>query len=386
MSAWVIYLLYVLLNAYAVWQTAVLMKRIIAKKWPAVLSAVFLVLMGIIPVLAINWSQAGTFRNQLQGFANIWLGFILIYMAALLIFQICRLCSRKKELTAKHALISLVICLAISAGMNVYGTYTAHTIYTSNYTVSLNESDYSEHGKMKIVLIADLHLGVNSSISQLEDMVQKINEQDADLVLIGGDIFNSTYDGLTDPDRQAQILSQIQTKYGVYGVWGNHDVVEPLLCGFALTPPSQAFRSEDMVQFMKDAHITMLEDEMTTVNGIQIVGRKDREKAGDGTEDRESTKDVLSQVNKDQPVIVLQHEPKDFEEMAEYGADLALCGHTHDGQIFPGNILVSLMYENSCGEKMIQGMDTIVTSGVGYYGPPLRIGTKSEIAVIDLSY
>ncbi|MCH3960762.1 MAG: metallophosphoesterase [Solobacterium sp.] len=386
MSAWVIYLLYVLLNAYAVWQTFVLMKRIIAKKWPAVLSAVFLVLMGIIPVLAINWSQAGTFRNQLQGFANIWLGFILIYMAALLIFQICRLCSRKKEMNAKHALISLVICLVISIGMNVYGTHTAHTIYTSNYTVSLNESDYSEHGKMKIVLIADLHLGVNSSISQLEDMVQKINEQDADLVLIGGDIFNSTYDGLTDPDRQAEILSQIQTKYGVYGVWGNHDVVEPLLCGFALTPPSQAFRSADMVQFMKDANITMLEDEMTTVNGIQIVGRKDREKAGDGTEDRESTKDVLSQVNADQPVIVLQHEPKDFEEMAEYGADLALCGHTHDGQIFPGNILVSLMYENSCGEKMIQGMDTIVTSGVGYYGPPLRIGTKSEIAVIDLSY
>lgn len=71
MSAWVIYLLYVLLNAYAIWQTVVLMKRIIAKKWPAVLSAVFLALMGIIPVIAINWSQAGAFRNQLQGFANI---------------------------------------------------------------------------------------------------------------------------------------------------------------------------------------------------------------------------------------------------------------------------------------------------------------------------
>lgn len=381
-----IYLLYVLLNAYAIWQTVVLMKRIIAKKWPAVLSAVFLALMGIIPVIAINWSQAGTFRNQLQGFANIWLGFILIYMAALLIFQICRLCSRKKELSAKHALISLIVCLVISIGMNVYGTYTAHTIYTSNYTVSLDESAFSEHGKMKIVLIADLHLGVNSSVSQLEDMVQKINEQDADLVLIGGDIFNSTYDGLTDPDRQAQILSGIQTKYGAYGVWGNHDVVEPLLCGFALTPPSQAFRSEDMAQFMKDANITMLEDETATVNGIQIVGRKDREKAGDGTEDRESTKDVMSQVSPDRPVVVLQHEPKDFEEMAEYGADLALCGHTHDGQIFPGNLLVSLMYENSCGEKMIQGMDTIVTSGVGYYGPPLRIGTKSEITVINLNY
>ncbi|NLH62683.1 MAG: hypothetical protein GX478_00630 [Erysipelotrichaceae bacterium] len=191
---------------------------------------------------------------------------------------------------------------------------------------------------------------------------------------------------MTDPDRQAQILSGIQTKYGVYGVWGNHDVVEPLLCGFALTPPSQAFRSEDMAQFMKDANITMLEDETATVNGIQIVGRKDREKAGDGTEDRESTKDVMSQVSPDRPVVVLQHEPKDFEEMAEYGADLALCGHTHDGQIFPGNLLVSLMYENSCGEKMIQGMDTIVTSGVGYYGPPLRIGTKSEITVINLNY
>ena len=73
-------------------------------------------------------------------------------------------------------------------------------------------------------------------------------------------------------------------------------------------------------------------------------------------------------------------------ELKKYGADLALCGHTHAGQIFPGNLIVPFFNENAYGYKEVGGLDTIVTSGVGYYGPPMRVGTDSEVAVVHLHF
>ena len=70
--------------------------------------------------------------------------------------------------------------------------------------------------------------------------------------------------------------------------------------------------------------------------------------------------------------------------MAEAGADLDLCGHTHDGQLFPGNIVTALMWENSCGYLKKEDMHNIVTSGAGIFGPYMRVGTKSEIVVINV--
>ena len=73
----------------------------------------------------------------------------------------------------------------------------------------------------------------------------------------------------------------------------------------------------------------------------------------------------------------------ELTELAEAGADLDLGGHTHDGQLFPGNILTGLMWENACGMKKVGDMYSIVTSGVGLWGPPMRIGTKAEVVIID---
>jgi len=85
-------------------------------------------------------------------------------------------------------------------------------------------------------------------------------------------------------------------------------------------------------------------------------------------------------------VVVLEHEPKEFEALKAAGADLALCGHTHAGQMFPGNLVIPFFNENAWGYKRVHGLDTVVTAGVGYYGPPLRVGTDSEITVVNLTF
>ena len=82
----------------------------------------------------------------------------------------------------------------------------------------------------------------------------------------------------------------------------------------------------------------------------------------------------------------MDHEPKELKQLSEAGADLDLSGHTHDGQIFPGNLVTGMMWENSCGYKKIGNMNSVVTSGAGVWGPPLRVGTKSEVCQITVRF
>lgn len=83
---------------------------------------------------------------------------------------------------------------------------------------------------------------------------------------------------------------------------------------------------------------------------------------------------------------MLDHEPRELQELAEAGVDLDLCGHTHDGQMFPGNLITSLSWENSCGYLKKGEMHNIVTSGVGVFGPNMRVGTKSEICGVEVRF
>ena len=98
------------------------------------------------------------------------------------------------------------------------------------------------------------------------------------------------------------------------------------------------------------------------------------------------TEEILGDLNKTKPIIVLEHQPKQLEELEAAGADMQLCGHTHDGQMFPGNLTIKLMWENACGYLQKGKMHNIVTSGVGLFGPNMRVGTKAEICPITIHF
>ena len=139
---------------------------------------------------------------------------------------------------------------------------------------------------------------------------------------------------------------------------------------------------------MADSGFNVLYDESIEPDDglFTLYGRVDGEKAGDGTSNRMSADELLKDADKSKPVIVLQHEPIEFESLAESGADLVLCGHTHNGQIFPGNLIVPFFNENEYGVKELYGTTTIVTAGVGYYGPPMRFGTDSEVTLVNVTF
>ena len=147
------------------------------------------------------------------------------------------------------------------------------------------------------------------------------------------------------------------------------------------------FESQGMTNFMKECNIKLINDESVLINDeFYLVGRRDTDKPGteDGT--RAEISELTKDLDKTKPIFVLSHEPDELQKTADAGADIDFSGHTHDGQLFPGNLTIGLFWENPCGMIKKDNMYSIVTSGVGVYGTFMRVGTDAEICSVDIDF
>ena len=278
------------------------------------------------------------------------------------------------------------ICTLLIIFISVYGILHEWDLKTTNYDITVEKSAEGMDS-LKIVLIADTHFGYSIGKQHAKEIVRKINKEKPDIVCIAGDIFDNEYDAIRDPDQVAAILKSIDSRYGTYACWGNHDLNEPILAGFTFSSSSPDYDDPRMKEFLQKADICLLEDESILINNcFYITGRKDPSRAEKMGEKRQSPDELTSALDKTKPIIFLDHQPKELEELAQAGADLDLCGHTHDGQLFPGNIFTGLIWENSCGYLKKGSMHNIVTSGVGIWGPNMRVGTDSEICSVTVHF
>lgn len=142
-----------------------------------------------------------------------------------------------------------------------------------------------------------------------------------------------------------------------------------------------------MDQLLKDAGITLLHDQTVLVNDqFYLIGRADYERPGRGISTRMTPGELTKDLDPSKPMITIDHEPREMELLADAGVDLDLCGHTHDGQMFPGNLTIRLLWDNPYGYKSYGSMQQIVTSGIGVFGPYMRVGTKSEIVQVNVQF
>lgn len=358
--------------------------------------------VSFIPVLATIINN-GPLKFELLRWSYMWLGFFMFFGAIILgmtiidlLISIPGIARRKRESEDDReiregrnrvvARIVFVLMIAGAIGANVYGYMHAMDTKITHYDVNIKK-DVKKVKAIRVVMITDVHLVFNSNKKMIKRAVSMINDQKPDIVMVGGDLFSSSFYAVPDPKEYAEILAGIKSKYGTYFVYGNHDVEEPLFCGFALNDPDHAFRTQEMTDFVKAAEFTTLDDKVVSLasGSIQLAGRKDGEKAGDGTRNRMSAKELLKDVDKKKPVLVLEHEPVDYENLAKAGADMSFSGHTHAGQVWPGTIVTSMLNDMTYGLEDMHGMKVLVSSGLGFYGPPLRIGTNSEIVVCDIT-
>ncbi len=337
------------------------------------------------------------FRRFMKLLSNYWLG-VLVYtimtvgiadgLRLLLKYPLKNLNFPGRTLLFGNVGTALVgvVCAVIITTVSIYGMINAENIQTTKYDISIDKKA-GKLDSLNVVLIADLHLGYNIGCRQMENMVEKINVQKPDLVVVAGDIFDNEYEALDDPDKLEEILRGIQSKYGVYACYGNHDIQEKILAGFTFGGKEKKESSVKMDEFLEKAGITLLRDEYVLIDdSFYLYGRPDYERPGHGIDERKSAQEITADMDLSLPVLVIDHEPRELQELADAGVDADLCGHTHDGQLFPGNLTIKLLWGNAYGYLRKENMHNIVTSGVGLFGPNMRVGTKSEICDITMHF
>ncbi len=349
------------------------------------------ILVALLPVLGTYWPESSLKYTVMQ-VGNITLGFDIYYCGFLLVFTFAegiRVLIKKKKLNKvpPKAIWMMILSIILAIILPVYGMIHAQKPVATYWSADLTDGQEAT-GEYRVVLLGDLHMSVNSNPELYEKMTALANEQDADVILIAGDFFTSNYEGLKNPELYIQALSKLSAKEGVIAVYGNHDLKEDLFCGFATTPVSKAFRQPEMDRFLQDCGFRMLEDEVIEIAGgdLLLAGRRDADKIGDGTANRLTAEELLAGIDPEKKLLVLEHESGEDKDLVNTGADMVVSGHTHDGQIWPCNLFVPFMTKNAYGYKNVKGLATFVTSGVGYFGPPQRSGTVSEVMVIDITY
>lgn len=283
-------------------------------------------------------------------------------------------------------IITGAICTLLILSLSAYGIIHTTNVKVTPYEVHVNKK-VSGKNTLKVVLTADFHLGYSVGPGHIERIVEKINKENPDIVCIAGDIFDNEFDAFDDPKRVQAALKSIKSRYGVYACWGNHDLNEPILAGFTFRSNSSDKEDPRMEQFLKDCGIHLLKDESELIdNKFYLVGRKDPAKAKKTNDKRKTPAQLTQSLDRSKPIIFIDHQPKELDKVSEAGADLDLCGHTHDGQLFPGNLAIHFFWENSCGYLKKGNMHNIVTSGAGVWGPNMRVGTDSEICPITVYF
>lgn len=353
--------------------------------------AVVYLFMALSPVIAFLLPKSAV-AIVIRRISTYWIGIMLYSLLYVVLFDLLRLIAKHTKLKntllfSRGSVISIgsvvVACAVVTC---LYGIFNARNIKVNEYSVTVNKSCGSDK-HLKAVLVADLHMGYAIGVDHITNMVEKINQQDADIVIIAGDIFDNSYDGMDDPEGIKAQLRSIKSKYGVYAVYGNHDIDEKILMGFTFDWGGKQLHNEKMTNFMKECNIKLINDESVLINDeFYLVGRRDTDKPGteDGT--RAEVSELTKDLDKTKPIFVLSHEPDELQKTADAGADIDFSGHTHDGQLFPGNLTIGLFWENPCGMIKKDNMYSIVTSGVGVYGTFMRVGTDAEICSVDIDF
>ena len=308
----------------------------------------------------------------------IWFAYLVYFILILLGIDLLRLLdsfihffpsflTKNYELTKK---ITAVVIIAVVSIVIFLGNLNKREITIKRLELNLPKGD-GKLNELNIVMAADLHLSPIDGEKLLSRIVEKINSLEPDIILFAGDIVDDKAEVLMRSEI-GESFKQLNPKYGIYAINGNHEFINDV---------------ESSVKFMQDYNFHVLRDNHEFVDSsFYIIGREDVSMKQFTGSQRKTLDEIVKPVEENYPKIMLDHTPVKLEQAEKNGIDLQLSGHTHHGQIWPGNIITNLIYEISWGYKKKDKTHYYVTSGAGTWGPPVRTGSKSEIVNIKVIF
>lgn len=280
---------------------------------------------------------------------------------------------RKKDIKRYYAgFFAIVITVAYLS----CGWYMAHHVWRTSYTLTTDK----KVGNLRIVQFADSHVGTTFDGKGFAKQVKAMQHENPDIVVITGDYVDDST-SKADMIAACRALGTLKTTYGVYYAFGNHDK------GY-YDPEVRGYSGEDLIAELEKNNVKVLQDEAVLLdNQYYIIGRQDRSEERKGNS-RASMEQLVSALDKDKYMIVLDHQPQDYNAQASSGVDLVLSGHTHGGQLFPINYVGewTKTNEKTYGLEKRNNTNFIVTSGISDWEIKFKTGCKSEYVVIDVKF
>ena len=289
---------------------------------------------------------------------------VLGYDLFLLLNLLFKMVSVKTRKSFKYRFCSLSVLIFLSVIVVIGGIINLNTIQISNYQVTLPKKN-SNIESLRVAFVSDIHIEQNLSLRFLQQFVRKVNAQKPDILLYGGDIVEGDSENETTEAIESE-LRNIKTKYGTFGVVGNHEF----------------YGGQEQGVLFKKAKIELLNDTIINIdNNFYLAGRFDQH-----FRNRKSIEEVLQNNSADLPIILMDHRPTQLQEVSKTAVNAQFSGHTHNGQLFPINYIIHRMYELSWGYRKIRETHFFVSSGLRLWGPPVKTAGKSEIILVDFKF
>jgi len=338
---------------------------------------ILLLLLMLLAPIIVRFAERSGFEALACFFS--WLGYL--WMGVLFLFFAASLCLDVYRLTLSAAayalqrdfspllpspLLALILPLVCSLGIAAYATIEAMNIRTERIVLASPKIPAAD-GRIRLVQISDVHLGLIIGEKRLRGIVAAIGQEKPDILLSTGDLVDGQIDNLR---KLETVLREVTPRYGKYAVTGNHEF-------YAGLPQALAF--------LRASGFTVLRGEGVTVAGlVNIAGVDDPAGRNFGLDAPVAERDLLAGLPREHFTVLLKHQPILRQE--SLGAfDLQLSGHTHRGQIFPFSLITRLFFFYHSGFFRLPGQGALyVSRGTGTWGPPMRFLAPPEITVIDL--
>jgi uncharacterized protein len=309
---------------------------------------------------------------------SFWFAFMLYFFLSIVVIDLIRLFNWKLQFfpqfinnnyadVKKYILAAVII---ISSVIIFIGFLNTRKISVKSLSLEIPRKQ-SALTELNAVVLSDIHLSTINGEKLLSRIVAKVNTLKPDVVFIPGDIVDDRAETLKQ-EGIGKSLSKIEAKYGVFASTGNHEFINGI---------------NGTSRFITENGITLIRDSsMLIADSFILAAREDSSKSNFTGERRKSLQDILIEVDKNYPIILLDHTPFKLEEAETNGVSLQLSGHTHHGQMFPLNLITQMIYEVSWGYLKKNYTNYYVSCGVGTWGPPVRLGSDSEIVNLKIRF
>ncbi|MDF1550321.1 MAG: metallophosphoesterase [Bacteroidales bacterium] len=318
----------------------------------------------------------GLFARVITHIGSVWLAFffyLLLFVVIVDIFRIFQHFFNIFPASLTSGLLSgnmlFVYALSFAFMVTVGGYINARIPKIKEIDITIDKKQ-GENRKLKIVLATDVHLGVILGNRRAEKLVEQINQQNADIVLFGGDLVDHNPIPVVKNNIGGH-FETIKSRFGVFAITGNHEFI-------GNADVSADYFLKHGVKYLRDTIITI-------ENILQIAGREDKEKLRFAGLERKPLEDLQKDRDEKLPLILLDHQPVEYAQVENNGIGLMLSGHTHKGQLWPFGFFTNLLYENHYGLIKKGSTWFYTSSGYGTWGPPVRTSNRPELVVINLT-